>query len=121
MRGGEDLSLFGSSSVLSLDFGSNRIKGVVGNYSKKGIIVDKSFFLNLPEGLYQDGEITDIDQLTYLLRNILSENSIGQLETYGVINSTSVIMREVSLPTVSKEEIDSITNDVLSILPEDSR
>jgi len=117
------LSLFGSSSVLSLDFGSDRIKGVVGKYSKKGIIVDKSFSLNLPEGLYQDGEIEDIDQLTYLLRNTLSENGIGQLETYGVINSTSIIMREVSLPTISKDEIDSIITyqleEYIPINPED--
>ncbi len=123
MRGGEDLSLFGSSSVLSLDFGSNRIKGVVGKYSKKGILVDKSFMLNLPEGLYQDGEITDIDQLSYLLRNTLSENGVGQLETYGVINSTSIIMREVSLPTTLKEEIDSIIEyqleEYIPINPED--
>ena len=123
MRGGEDLSLFGSSSVLSLDFGSDRIKGVVGKYSNKGINVDKSFMLSLPEGLYQDGEITDIDQLTYLLRNILSENGIGQLETYGVINSTAIILREVSLPTVSNEEIDSIISyqldEYIPINPED--
>lgn len=123
MRGGEDLSLFGSSSVLSLDFGSDRIKGVVGKHSKKGILVDKSFMLNLPEGLYQDGEITDIDQLTYLLRNILSENGIGQLEAYGVINSTSIILREVNLPTTSNEEIDSIINyqldEYIPINPED--
>ena len=123
MRGGEDLSLFGSSSVLSLDFGSDRIKGVVGKYSKKGINVEKSFMLNLPEGLYQDGEITDIDQLTYLLRNILSENGIGQLETYGVINSTSIILREVNLPTTSNDEIDSIISyqldEYIPINPED--
>jgi type IV pilus assembly protein PilM len=117
------LSIFGSTSVLSLDFGSDRIKGVVGKYSKKGIHVEKSFMLNLPEGLYQDGEIIDIDQLTYLLRNVLSENNIGQLETYGVINSTSIILREVSLPTVLKEEIDSIISyqldEYIPINPED--
>lgn len=117
------MGLFGSSSILSLDFGSDRIRGVVGKHSKKGIVVDKSFMLNLPEGLYGDGEITDIDQLTYLLRNVLSENGIGQLETYGVINSTSIIMREVNLPTVSKEEIDSIISyqldEYIPINPED--
>lgn len=123
MRGGEDLSIFGSNSVLSLDFGSDRIKGVVGKHLKKGINVEKSFMLNLPEGLYQDGEITDIDQLTYLLRNILSENGIGQLETYGVINSTSIILREVNLPTVVNEEIESIISyqldEYIPINPED--
>lgn len=117
------MSLFGSSSILSLDFGSDRIRGVVGKYSKKGIHVDKSFMLNLPEGLYQDGEITDIDQLTYLLRNVLSENGVGQLETYGVVNSSSIILREVNLPTVSNEEIESIISyqleEYIPINPED--
>ena len=39
------MSFFGSNSVLSLDFASDRIKGVVGKISKKEIIVDKSFFV----------------------------------------------------------------------------
>lgn len=117
------MGLFANGKTLSLDFGSDFIKGVVGKYSKKGVSVEKSFKIELPVGLYVDGEIQDMDQMTYLLRSGLSENGVSQMSTHGVINSTSVVMREVTLPKVSKEEIEAIITyqleDYIPINPED--
>lgn len=117
------MGILDNGKTLSLDFGSDIIKGVVGKHSKKGIVVEKCFRIELPVGLYEDGEIKDLDQMTYLLRNGLSENNANQLATHAVINSTSVVMREVTLPKVSKEEIEAIITyqleDYIPINPDD--
>ena len=117
------MGILGSNKILSLDFGSDKIKCVEGKYSNKGIVVDKCFSIELPKGLYVDGEITDMDQMTYLLKTGLSDNKVGQLETHGVFNSSTVVMREVSLPMVNEAEIQSIINyqleDYIPINPED--
>lgn len=123
MRGEKLMGVLGSNKILSLDFGSDSIKGVEGKHTSKGIVVDKCFSVDLPKGLYVDGEITDLDQMTYLLRSGLSENKVGQLETHGVFNASSVVMREISLPKATKEEIEAIINyqleDYIPINPED--
>ncbi|WP_409227550.1 pilus assembly protein PilM [Gudongella sp. SC589] len=117
------MGILGSSKILSLDFGTDSIKAVEGKHSGKGVIVDRCFKVDLPKGLYVDGEITDMDQMTYLLRTGLSENKVSQLETYGVFNSSSVVMREVKLPKAGPEEIEAIINyqleDYIPINPED--
>lgn len=117
------MGILGNSKILSLDFGSDSVKGIEGKYSGKGIQVDNCFKIDLPKGLYVDGEITDLDQMTYLLRTGLSENKIGQLETHGVFNASSVVMREISLPKATHEEIEAIINyqleDYIPINPED--
>jgi len=117
------MGIIGKSKILSLEFGSDSIKGIEGKYSGKGIQVDNCFKIDLPKGLYVDGEITDLDQMTYLLRTGLSENNVGQLETHGVFNASSVVMREISLPKATHEEIEAIINyqleDYIPINPED--
>jgi type IV pilus assembly protein PilM len=117
------LSIVKNGRRLSLDFDTDSIKAVVGKNSKKGVIIEKSFQLDLPEGSYKDGEISDIDQLSYLLTSGLSMNGISQIETNAVINSSKIIMREVTFPRVSKEEIEGIINyqleEYIPINPED--
>jgi type IV pilus assembly protein PilM len=104
------LGIIKNGKIVSLDFGSDSVKGVEGRYSKKGIIVDKSFIIELPKKLYTDGEITDLDQMTYLLKSGLSEYGIGQYDVHCVVNSSTAVMREVTLPKVTPEEIESIIN-----------
>lgn len=102
------MGIFSNKSTLSFDFAQDEIKIVEGKYTKKGIVVSKQFSLDLPEGLYENGEIQDMDQLAYLLRNSLKENKIAQADVNGVINSTNVIMREITMPKVDEEQIRSI-------------
>jgi len=117
------LSIIKNGKRLCLDFDTDSIKAVVGKNSKKGVIIEKSFELDLPDGLYKDGEISDIDQLSYLLTSGLSMNGLSQIETHAVINSSKIIMREVTFPRVSKEEIEGIINyqleEYIPINPED--
>lgn len=117
------MGVFNSKNTLSFDFAQDEIKIVEGKYTKKGVVVGKSFSLDLPEGLYENGEIRDIDQLSYLLRNCLKENKATQGEVHGVVNSTNVIMREVTMPKVDQAQIKSIINyqleDYIPINPQE--
>lgn len=117
------LELFRNGKTLSIDFGAEEIKIVEGKASKKGIVVNKEFSIKLPEEVYKDGEIQDMDQLSYLLKAGLAENSIGSLDVHGVINSSKIIMREITMPMVSDDHIVSILSyqleEYIPINPED--
>lgn len=108
LKGAVPLKLLGGKDIISVDFGSSEMKVVQGKYSKKNIMISKSFSLSLPKDIYMDGEIQDMDQLSYLFRNALSENKMVGKEAYGVINSTKVIMREITMPKVENSQIESV-------------
>lgn len=108
MKGVETLDFFSSGKTLSIDFGANEIKVVEGKYSKKGVVVNKSFAVKVPQGLYLDGEILDMDGLAYALKTGLTQNKVSGGDVHAVVNSSKVIMREISMPLVSDEHIESI-------------
>lgn len=117
------MEIFKNGKTLSIDFGADEIKIVEGKASKKGIIINKEFFVKLPDEVYADGEIKDMDQLSYLLKAGLAEHSIGSMDVHGVINSSKIIMREITMPMVSDDHIKSILSfqleDYIPINPED--
>ena len=117
------MDLFSSGKNLSIDFGANEIKVVEGKYSKKGVVINKSFAIKVPQGIYKDGEILDMDALGYAFKSGLSEHKISSGNANVVINSSKVIMREISMPSVSDDYIDSILSyqlqDYIPIHPED--
>lgn len=117
------MELFKSSKTLSIDFGADEIKVVEGKISKKGIVINKNFSLKLPEEVYKDGEINDMDSMTYLLKAGLTENKMTASEVHGVVKSSNIIMREITMPKVSDDHIVSILSyqleDYIPIHPED--
>lgn len=117
------MSIFGNTDVLSIDFGSNSFKAVEGKYSKKGVVINKSHSIKIPKRLYSDGIIEDMDQLTYLLRNDLFEKKNFTGDVHAVIDSTKVIMREITIPKVDKSQIEAIIKyqlaEYLPIAPEE--
>lgn len=117
------MDLFSSGKTLSIDFGANEIKVVEGKYSKKGVVINKSFAVKVPQGLYHDGEIQDMDGLSYALKTGLTENKVSGGDVNIVVNSSKVIMREISMPQVSDDYIESILSyqleEYIPIHPED--
>ncbi len=117
------MELFRNGKTLSIDFGAKEIKIVEGKASKKGVIINKEFSVKLPEEVYTDGEINDMDKLTYLIKEGLTQHSIGAMDVHGVINSSKIIMREITMPMVSHDHIVSILSyqleDYIPINPED--
>ena len=62
------LGLLNKKTTISIEFCSDEVKVVEGRYNKKNIIVDKCFSVEVPEGLYEDGVIKDMDKFSYVLQ-----------------------------------------------------
>lgn len=112
-----------SRKALSIDFGSSGIKVIVGQASKKGISISKAFKIDMPKDAYSDGEIHDEFIIANELKRALKENKISTDWAYGIINSSSIITREIIIPKVPEKEIASIIGyqlgDYLPIKPDD--
>jgi len=93
-----------------MEFCSDRVKVVVGRYQKKNITIDKCFSIPIPEDLYEDGIIKDTNKYLYELERGLSENKVTRGDVYGVINSSNIIIREISIPKVGANQIGAILN-----------
>ncbi len=112
-----------SRKVLSIDFGSKEIKVIEGKYSKNNIQISKAITIPVESHFYKDGEILDQDMLSTLLKVSLKENKASTDLAYGIINSSNIITREITIPKVPEKEISSIIGyqlgDYLPVDPED--
>lgn len=117
------MNVINTPKSIAIDFDSNEIRVVEGRVSKKGIIINKSISISIPNDIYEDGIIEDMDQLIYLLKTGLSENKITSGNTYAIINSSKIILREVLFPKVDANDIDNLIKyqlgDYIPIHPED--
>ncbi len=104
------LDLFNKNKTISMEFCSDEVKVVVGRYNKKNININQCFSIPVPDGLYEDGVIKDVDKYLHVLQNGLSDNKISRGDVYGVINSSNIIIREIRLPKVEEKQIASILN-----------
>lgn len=104
------MGLFNKKTTISMEFCSDQVKVVVGRYQKKNIIIDKCFSIPIPEDLYEDGIIKDTNKYLYELERGLSENKVSRGDVYGVINSSNIIIREISIPKVGANQIGAILN-----------
>lgn len=110
----------GNKKVLSIDFGSSQIKVIEGQSSKKGIHVFRTFTINIPKGVYKNGEILKTDIIANELNKALKQRKISTELAYAIINSSSIITREVSIPKISEKEVNSLIGYQLDeILPVD--
>src|SRR5699024_2812034 len=100
-------SLF-NKKVVSIDLGSYETKVVEGRIKNKEVEINKYFSFLTPEKAYENGYIINKELLSYSLEEGLSKNEIRTKNAYMNIKSSSVFTREITLPNVSKEEIDEI-------------
>lgn len=109
--------------VLSIDFGSSEIKVVEGKISKKGINITQTLTIKTPQGTYEDGEILDQSVIANIIKNTLKVKKVSTNIAYGIINSSSIITREIIIPKVSEKEISLVIsyqlNDYLPVDPND--
>lgn len=102
------LGLFNKKTTISMEFSSNEVKVVEGRYNKKNIVVDKCFSIEVPDGLYEDGVIKDVDKFLLVLQEGLAQNNVSKGDVYGVINSSNIIIREIRIPRVEAKQIAAI-------------
>lgn len=75
---------------------------------KNNIRIFKGFTISVEPHFYKDGEILNKDILVTLLKDKLKENKISTDLAYGIVNSSNIITREITIPKVPSEEIASI-------------
>lgn len=106
------------SKYLCLDIGSHSIKGVVGGVSSETIRIDTFFEEAVPNGLYENGRISDREAFKTLVSQILSKNGIRIKDVIVTIDTSELIKREVVLPDVEDMDLgEAITYEIQEYLP----
>jgi type IV pilus assembly protein PilM len=94
--------------VVAFDIGSSTIKIVEGMYYKKDLIIYKYVTVATPKGSVIDGEVKKEEELKNRLLKVLKENGIKAKHAICTTNSSLIINREISIPKVEPEEMDTV-------------
>ncbi|AWK49727.1 pilus assembly protein PilM [Clostridium beijerinckii] len=104
--------------VVALDMGSSMIKIVEGMYYKNDLIIDKYIAVPTPKNAIIDGEIKKEEELYGKLIRVLKENGINAKYATCTTNSTLIINREILIPKVEEEEMDTVVRyEIQQYLP----
>ena len=104
--------------VLSIDIGSHSIKVVEGKCQRNVINVNKCIEVQTPEGAFMDGKITNEEIIANLLKRIINENNIKAKDVIFTTNSSSIINRDVLIPSVAEDEMDTVVKyEIQQYLP----
>ena len=107
-----------SKLVLSIDLGSHSIKAVEGKIQKNIINVNKLIEVETPEGTVIDGRIIDEDTIIKTLAKLIRENNIRARDVIFTTNSSSIINRDILVPSVAVEEMDTVVRyEIQQYLP----
>lgn len=105
-------------TVVAFDIGSSIIKIVEGSYHKDELVVNKVVKSLTPKECIEDGRILNNSLLSNELKRLMRENSINT--KYGICtnNSTTIINREILIPKVEDEEIQTVVRfEIQQYLP----
>lgn len=113
-----------NKKILSIDFGSSKIQVIEGEAIKDYINISKFLSIQLSPDLYEDGKILDNDKLSHTIIETLKKEKINRnLQANATINSSLIITREVTIPRVSEDEMESVIqfqlSEFLPINPDD--
>lgn len=113
-----------NKNVLSIDIGSCKTKVVAGWLENQHFYIEKAFMLSTPEDCYSDGKLLfsagKAEQLKQNLVQNLSEHRLKLKDVIITIQSTSIIRRELDIPPVKPQEMESmIRYEIEQYLPID--
>jgi type IV pilus assembly protein PilM len=104
--------------VVSIDIGTCNTKIVEGNAKGSIVTAEKAFMFPTPQNSVDDGRITDFESLRNEIANQLNAHKVTAKKAVFSLESTSVIRRELELPLVKPEDMDSmISFEVEQYLP----
>ncbi|HAX72925.1 MAG TPA: pilus assembly protein PilM, partial [Firmicutes bacterium] len=104
--------------VVSFDFGSSFIKIVEGRYVRGQLKVSKWFKVETPVGAIVDGKIMDKISLVNALEQGLKLYKLKATDAICVINSTQIINRELLIPVVADDEVETVVRyEIQKFLP----
>ncbi len=106
--GEKKLSFFVNKKLLSMSFSSTGVEVIEGRNVKGIPKIYECFHIDLPEDVYRDGNILDIEQMEYILKKEFENNNISTRNVVGVIHSSEIIGREIKLPRLKIRETEAI-------------
>ncbi|SFD09226.1 pilus assembly protein PilM [Clostridium uliginosum] len=105
-------------TVVAFDIGSTSIKISQGMYYKENLSIDKFIEIPTPKGAISDGIIENKELLISKIGTALKENSISAKEGICTTNSTLIINREVMIPNVEEDEMETVVRyEIQQYLP----
>lgn len=104
--------------VVAFDMGSSMIKIVEGMYYKENLTIDKYITMKTPKDAIVDGEIKKSQELFDKLHEVIKSNGIKAKYATCTNNSTLIINREISIPKVDEDEMDTVVRyEIQQYLP----
>ncbi|RKD34590.1 type IV pilus assembly protein PilM [Thermohalobacter berrensis] len=107
-----------NNKVISIDIGSKNIKIAEGKHVKNDVHISNAVILQTPKESFYDGKILDKHKIKEVILDTIKRKKMKAKKVVFTIQSTSVVTREMYLPDVKKEELDSIVRfEVEQYLP----
>ncbi len=113
--------IFGKKGIIGLDIGSKHIKTVQLRGIKEGYYLERLGITTLQPELIVDGSILDSSRVIETIKELVSNTDIqGKDVTLSVSGHSSVIIKRVSLPQMSEDELnESIRFEAEQYIPFD--
>lgn len=113
-----------NKSILSIDIGTYKTKVAVGKYENNLLCIEQAFSIPTPDSSFSDGKLqNDPSKRELLKKNLqqaLVENRVRIKDTAITIQSTATIRRELEIPPVKPQEMESmIRYEIEQYLPID--
>lgn len=103
-----------NKDILSFEINEDFIKAVVGKYHKNKLIIKKYIKEKTPDNSINDGQIVNKEVIIDKLREIIKDNKVRTKYISFTTNSTLIINREMIIPKVQKDEIDTVVSFEIS-------
>ena len=99
--------IFGKKDIIGLDIGSKHIKAIQLRDTKSGYILERLGITTLQPELIVDGSILDSTRVIEEIKQLISNANIKAKDvTLSVSGHSSVIIKRVSLPQMTEDELD---------------
>src|SRR5947209_3664811 len=85
-------------NLVGLDTEPGYVAAVQGSGDRVGI--ERAAYAPLANGVVRDGEVTDVETLSTVLREMFAEHKLGKRVRLGVANQR-IVMRTVDLPPIT--------------------
>lgn len=94
------------AAVVGIDIGSQAIKVVEAKATKTGIQITALAIAPTPEGVIENGIITDPSGLGASIKKLLNENGIKARKCVSAVSGqSSVVLRVIEVPKMTKDEL----------------
>ncbi|WP_053957098.1 type IV pilus assembly protein PilM [Inediibacterium massiliense] len=94
--------------IISIDIGRMTTKIVIGKVHKEYIWIQNQFMISTPSDSYENGYIKNISSLQEIIQSVLSENKIKTKHVICTVQSSTAIVREMTLPHAKESDLDAM-------------